>query len=87
MPLADYVYRLVALNRSPGGVEFAKTLLGIDPVFDSAMILFEDVIQVLHRAMTTSVAERTFLLNSQDGCGVDRRQVRSETMFDRDVVG
>ena len=53
LPLPHHVYRLIALNRSPGGVEFAEALLGVDAAFDCAMILFEDVIQVLNRSMAT----------------------------------
>ncbi|MDQ2775777.1 MAG: hypothetical protein M3Y57_12805 [Acidobacteriota bacterium] len=36
LPLPDHVYRLIALNRSPGRVEFPETLLGVDPAFPAA---------------------------------------------------
>ena len=38
----------VALNGSPGRLEFSEALLGVDSTFDGSMILFEDVIQVLY---------------------------------------
>ena len=56
LTLANHVYRLIPLNRSPGGVKFPEALLGVDPTFDGAMILFNDVIQVLDRSVATSVA-------------------------------
>jgi hypothetical protein len=39
------------------------------------MILFENVIQVLHRAVSTAVAERPFLLTDRDRGAVYRRQI------------
>lgn len=46
LPLAHHVYRFVALNGSSGRVKFPKAWLGVDPAFDRAMVLLEDVIQV-----------------------------------------
>jgi lysophospholipase L1-like esterase len=65
LPLPDHLHRFVALNRSPSRLEFSETLLGIHTTFDGAMILFENVVQVLHRSVSTAVAQRSFLLSYQ----------------------
>ncbi len=44
LALPDHVHRLIALNRSPGRVEFPETLLGVDPAFNCAMVLLDDVV-------------------------------------------
>ena len=49
LPLPDHVDCFVALNGSPGRLEFSESLFGVHSTFDGSMILFEDVIQVLHR--------------------------------------
>jgi hypothetical protein len=49
--LPNHVHRLIALNGSPGGIEFSKTLLGMNSAFDWPMILFNDVIQILNGSM------------------------------------
>ena len=72
----DHIHRLISLDRSPGCVEFSETLLGVDPAFDEAMILLDDIVQVLDGSMPTTAAKRPFLLYSQDGRGVDRRLIR-----------
>jgi hypothetical protein len=69
------VYRLIALNRSPGGLEFSEALLSVDSAFDCTMILFNDVIQVLDWAMPTSAAKRPFLFNSRDGRSINGSQI------------
>jgi hypothetical protein len=48
-------------------VELSEALLGVDPAFDGAMILLDDVVQVLDGAMPTSTAKYPILLNSRDG--------------------
>src|SRR5271170_2405978 len=50
LPLADHVDCFVALNRSPSRPEFSEALLGLHATFDGSMILFENVVQVLHRS-------------------------------------
>jgi hypothetical protein len=62
LPLPDHVHGLIALNRSPGRLEFSEALLGVDPTFNRAMVLLDDVVQVLNRSMATSAAKRSFLL-------------------------
>src|ERR1019366_8814298 len=63
LALPDHVHRLVALNRSPGGLEFAKALLGLHPSFDRSMILLQDVVQVLDRSMSAAAAQGSFLFH------------------------
>ncbi len=56
LPLADHVDCFVALNRSPSRLEFSEALLGVNSTFDGSMVLFENVVQVLHRSVSTAVA-------------------------------
>src|SRR5271154_593421 len=39
-------------------LEFSESLFGIHSTFDGSMILFEDVIQVLHGSVSTTIAQR-----------------------------
>src|SRR5271155_1535341 len=75
LPLADHVDCFVALNRSPSRPEFPEALLGVHATFDGSMILFENVIQVLHGSVSTALAQRPFLLTVRDRGTVNRRQV------------
>ena len=61
-PLPDHVNCFVALNRSPSRLEFSEALLGIHSTFDGPMILFENVVQVPHRSVSTAFAQRPLLL-------------------------
>src|SRR6516162_540067 len=72
----NYAHRLVALNRSSRSLEFAKPLLGLHSPFDRAMILLDDVVQILDGSVATPAAERPFFLYVCDGCAVGRRQIR-----------
>src|ERR1039457_947976 len=76
LPLLDHVDCFVALNRSPSRLEFSEALLGVHSTFDGSMILFENVVQVLHRSVSTAVAQRPFLLTVRDRGAVNRCQVR-----------
>src|SRR5271169_755104 len=75
LPLADHVDCFVALNRSPSRPEFSEALLGVNSTFDRSMILFENVVQVLHRSVSTALAQRPFLLTVGDRRAVYRCQV------------
>ena len=75
LPLPDHVDCFVALNGSPGRLKFSESLFGINSTFDGSMILFEDVIQVLHGSVSTTIAQRLFLLTVSERGAVDRRQV------------
>ena len=50
LPLPQHVHRLITLNRSLRRLEFSEPLLGVYPAFDRAMILLQDIVQVLHRS-------------------------------------
>jgi len=75
LPLADHVDCFVALNRSPSRPEFSEALLGVHATFDGSMILFENVVQVLHGSVSTALAQRPFFLTVRDRGIVNRRQV------------
>src|SRR5450759_2855151 len=75
LPLPDHVDCFVALNRSPSRLKFSEALLGVHSTFDGSMILFENVIQVLYRSVSTAVAQRPFLLTVGDRRAVNRCQV------------
>ena len=60
LPLPDHVKRFVALNRSPGRPKFSNALLGLHSTFDGSMILFQNVVQVLHGSVSTALAQRPF---------------------------
>src|ERR1022692_4936253 len=75
LPLPDHVDCFVALKRAPSRLEFSEALFGVHSTFDGSMILFENVVQVLHRSVSTAVAQRPFLLTVRDRGAVYRRQV------------
>ena len=75
LSLPDHVDCFVALNGSPGCLEFSESLFGVHSTFDGSMILFEDVIQVLHGSVSATMAQCPFLLTVEDRGAVDRRQV------------
>jgi hypothetical protein len=74
LPLADHVDCFVALNRSPSRLEFSEALFGVHATFNGSMILFENVVQVLHRSVSTALAQRPFILTVGDRGAVNRRQ-------------
>src|SRR5450755_3125090 len=76
LPLPDHVKPFVTLNRSSGRLKFSEALLGLYSTFDGSMILFENVVQVLHGSVPTALAQRSFLLTAGDRGAVDRRQIR-----------
>jgi hypothetical protein len=68
LPLPDHVDCFIALNRSPSRLEFSEALFGVHSTFDGSMILFENVVQVLHRSVSTAVAQRPFLKSVPGRC-------------------
>src|SRR5450759_2770419 len=66
LPLPDHVDCFVALNRSPSRLKFSEALLGVYSTFDGSMILFQNVVQVLHRSVSTAGAQRPFLFTVGD---------------------
>src|ERR1700693_3368595 len=75
LPLPDHVDCFVALNRSPSRLEFSEALLGVHSTFDGSMILFENVVQVLHGSVSTAVAQRPVVFTVGDRRAVNRCQV------------
>ena len=67
LPLPDHVHSLVSRNRSPCCSELAKALLGLHPSFDRAMVLLQDVVQILDRPMAAAAAQRSFRLRWDEG--------------------
>src|ERR1022692_383566 len=76
LSLPDHVNRFVTLNRSPRRLEFSEALLGLHSTFNGSMVLFQNVVQVLHGSVSTALAQRSFLLTVEDRGAVDRRQIR-----------
>ena len=70
LPLPDHVDGFLALNRSPSRLEFSEALLGVHSTFDDSMILFENVVQALHRSVSTAVAQRPLLFTVGDRTAV-----------------
>ncbi|MGA9244961.1 MAG: hypothetical protein WBW03_23630 [Silvibacterium sp.] len=63
------------MNRSPSRPEFSEALLGVHSTLNGSMILLENVVQVPHGSVSTSVAQRSFLLTVGDRGPVNRCQV------------
>src|SRR5208337_1325669 len=61
----------VSLNRSPGGLELVKALLGFHSSFDRSMILLQDVVQVLDRSMSAAAAQGSFLFHYRNRRAVE----------------
>ena len=73
LPLPYHIDGFVTLNRSPCRLEFSEALLGVHAAFDRAVILLQDIVQVLHGSVPTTAAKNSFLLDVGDGRAVDRR--------------
>src|ERR1035438_7906200 len=73
LPLPDHVDCFVALNCLPSCLKFSEALFGVHSTFDGSMILFQNVVQILHRSVSTAVAQRPFLLTNRDRGAVYRR--------------
>src|SRR5208283_5807789 len=52
LPLPDHANCFVALNRSPSRLQFSEALFDVHTTFDGSMILFENVVQVLHSCLS-----------------------------------
>ena len=59
LPLADHMNRFIAGDRAPGSPEGAEMLACTHPAFDGPLVLFQDIIEVLHRAMPAIVRQST----------------------------
>ena len=56
LALPNLVHRFVTLNRPPRTTELPKMLLGTDPFLDGAVILLQNVVQILNRPMTAALS-------------------------------
>ena len=62
LALAEHVHRFITLQRAAGRLELAEPLLGVHAAFNRAVVLLQDVVQVLHRSVATTAAKDPFLL-------------------------
>jgi hypothetical protein len=53
LAFADHMDRLVACDRAPSSPEGAKMLAGAHPALDRPMILFQNIVEILHRSVVT----------------------------------
>jgi hypothetical protein len=59
LALPNLVHRFVTLNRPPRTTELPEMPLGTDPLLDGAVILFQNVVQILNRPVTASTKNMT----------------------------
>src|SRR5580698_2420811 len=59
--------RFVAGDRAPSSPEGAKMLACTHPAFDGPVILFQDVIKILHRSMSTLLFQNSAGFELNDG--------------------
>src|ERR1035441_4249924 len=78
LPLPNHVDCFIALNRSPSRLEFSEARLGVHSTFDGSMILFQNVVQILHTSVSTAGAPRSFLFTVVDRRAVNRCQVGAD---------
>jgi hypothetical protein len=76
LSLPHHVDHFITLKRSSCGLELSESLFGVHSSFDGAMVLLDNVVQVLHGSVPTATAESSFLLSSRDRGGIDGCQIR-----------
>src|SRR5271165_5105777 len=89
--------RFVAGDRAPSSPERAKMLACAYPALDRPMILFQNVVEILHRSMPAILLQSLLGFEPHDGrwitgvlVGVDyprRRMVRSAQRFGEKALG
>ena len=57
LPLSHHVHHFISLNRASCCCESSESLLGVDSLFDEAVILLDNVIQILHRPMAAAAPD------------------------------
>ena len=67
----DHVHRFIALNRPAGSVEGPKPPAGVNPSFDSPVVLLHDVVLVGTRATATAPAQFPAVSSSATVLGYD----------------
>ena len=76
LPLPNHVHLFVLLDRTMGSLKFPKDLFRFHPSFDGSVILFQHIIQVLHRPVPAPSPQDLFLF-----------QYRNRRLVDRSLVG
>jgi len=56
LPFPNHVHRLITLNRSSRRLELSEPLLGVHTTFDRSVVLFQNVVQILHRSVPAAAA-------------------------------
>src|ERR1700680_4849789 len=59
--------RLVAGNCAPGAPKRTEMLAGADPALDRPMILFQYIVEILHRSMSTVLLQSALGFELYDG--------------------
>src|SRR5271166_6863474 len=72
LAFADHMNRFVAGDRAPSSPEGAKMLTRSDPALDRPMILFQDIVEILHRSMSTVLLQNTVGFELSDGWWISR---------------
>src|SRR5208282_4780673 len=67
LAFADHMDRLVAGDRTPSSPKRAKMLAGVNPALDRPVILFKDIVEVLHRSMSAVPLQSSLGLELHDG--------------------
>ena len=73
LPFPEHVHCLIALDRPLRWPDLAKVLLGLDASFDRAMILLQDVVQILDRSMTAAAAQDSSRFRSDNRRAIEPR--------------
>jgi hypothetical protein len=60
----------IAGDRTPGSPKRAEMLAGAYPALDRPMILFQDVIEILHRSMPAILRQSLLGFEPHDGRGI-----------------
>jgi hypothetical protein len=97
LAFADHMHRLVTGDRAPSSPEGAKMLTRAHPAFDRPMILFQNIVQILHRSMPAILGQSALGFELYDGSqvsgvlvGVDHprsRMVRTSQGFGQKALG
>jgi hypothetical protein len=62
LSLPNHVHCLITGDRPPRTPKGSEALAGFHSSFDGSMILFQDVVQILHRPEPTAAGQLSFLL-------------------------
>src|ERR1700693_38950 len=97
LAFADHMNRLIAGDRTPSSQERPEMLTGADPALDGPVILFQDVIEELHRSMLAVLLQNTLVFELHNrrrvsgilvgGDDPRRRMVRTAQGFGQKALG